>query len=266
MTAWLQREWEAFLTGVMFFTRVRVPRRIGQDPAMLNQAARHFPLVGLMVGIWAAICTGVAGLLFPPTVAVLLGMLATLWMTGAFHEDGLADMLDAFGGGYTRARTLEIMKDSRLGTFGTVALFLALSIKWAALTSLTSLTSSWLLLGGLIAAHTWSRALAISLVETMEYAREDADSKSKPLATRLGKPGLCWALVCGVSPMLGLAAWLQLPWLLLAIPLTVVAREYLGWRFQERLGGYTGDCLGATQQITEVLCYLTFLGVGKSAL
>lgn len=260
MIAWLEREWEAFLTGVMFFTRVRVPRRIGQDPAMLNHAARYFPLVGLMVGIWAAICTGVAGLLFPPAVAVLLGMLATLWMTGAFHEDGLADMLDAFGGGYTRARTLEIMKDSRIGTFGTVALFVALGMKWA---SLASLTNTWLLLGGLVAAHTWSRALAISLVETMSYARDEADSKSKPLATRLGKPGLCWALACGIAPMFILALQLHLPWLLLAIPLTLATRQFLAWRFRVRLGGYTGDCLGATQQIAEVLCYLTFLGVGK---
>ena len=261
MIPWLQHQWDAFLTGMMFFTRVRVPQRIGQDPTMLNHAARHFPLVGLLVGLWATICTGLAGLVFPPPIAILLGMLATLWMTGAFHEDGLADMLDAFGGGYTRARTLEIMKDSRLGTFGTVALFLALGMKWACL---TSLSHPWLLLGGLVAAHAWSRAVAISLVETMEYASEDLTSKSKPLATHLGKRGLCWALICGLAPLLGLAYWLKLPWLLAALPITFAAREFLAWRFRVRLGGYTGDCLGATQQIAEVLCYLTFVAVAKS--
>lgn len=261
MSTGLRHEWDAFLTAVMFFTRIRVPQRIGQDPAMLNQAARHFPLVGLLVGLWGAGTTALAAMLFPQLVAVLIGMLATLWLTGAFHEDGLADMLDAFGGGYTRQRTLEIMKDSRLGTFGTVALFLALGMKWACL---SSMTPSWLMLGGLVAAHTWSRAVAISLVETLEYAREDADSKSKPLATQLGSKGLRWALVCGVFPLLGLAIYLGSFGVLFVIPLTLAARQYLAWRFQVRLGGYTGDCLGATQQIAELLCYLTFLAVSRT--
>ncbi|CAN5911673.1 adenosylcobinamide-GDP ribazoletransferase [soil metagenome] len=262
MRAFLHREWEAFLTGIMFFTRVRVPARIGHDAEMLNHAARHFPLVGLVVGTWGAFCTGVAGLLFPPPVAVLLGMFATLWMTGAFHEDGLADMVDAFGGGYTRASTLEIMKDSRLGTFGTVALFLVLGLKWSCL---SSLTDPLLLLGGICAAHGWSRAVSISLVESLEYARDDADSKSKPLATKLGRSGLLWALLCGVAPLVILVCLSRLPALFLVVPLTLAVRQFLSWRFRVRLGGYTGDCLGATQQISEGICYLTFLAVWRFA-
>jgi adenosylcobinamide-GDP ribazoletransferase len=257
----LQHEWDALLTAVMFFTRIRVPARIGHEPEMLNHASRHFPLVGCLVGAMGALCTWAALELYPPTIAMLLGMLATLWMTGAFHEDGLADMLDAFGGGYTRARTLEIMKDSRLGTFGTVALCLALGLKW---TCLISMRQPWMLFGGLCAAHAWSRAVAISVVESLDYAREDADSKSKPLATRLGTGGLIWATSTGSAPLLLLAWQLRSPWLLLVLPVTLAARQFLIWRFRVRLGGYTGDCLGATQQIAEVLCYLVFIAVGRS--
>jgi adenosylcobinamide-GDP ribazoletransferase len=262
MSAFFKHEWEAFLTGVMFFTRVRVPAGIGGNPVMLNQSSRYFPLVGLMVGAWGAAWTGAAGLIFPPQVSVLLGMFATLWMTGAFHEDGLADMIDAFGGGYTRERTMEIMKDSRLGTFGTVALFLALGLKWACL---SSFSGSLLLLGGLCAAHAWSRAVAISLLETLEYAREDTDSKSKPLATQLGKWSLLWAVITGLVPLVSLAWLVHRPLLLLAVPVTLLARQFLSWRFRVRLGGYTGDCLGATQQVCEGLCYLVFLAVSRAA-
>lgn len=257
----LQQEWDAFLTAVMFFTRIRVPSRIGHSPEMLNHASRHFPLVGFLVGAVGALCTWSALQLYPLTIAALIGMLATLWMTGAFHEDGLADMLDAFGGGYTRARTLEIMKDSRLGTFGTVALCLALGLKW---TCLVSMKQPWMLFGGLCAAHAWSRAVAISVVESLDYAREDADSKSKPLATSLGKAGLTWAAITGMAPLLLLAYQLRSPFLLLAVPITLAARQFLIWRFRVRLGGYTGDCLGATQQIAEGLCYLVFIAVERN--
>ncbi len=254
----LAHEWDVFLTAVMFFTRVRVPSRIGHGAAMLNEASRYFPLVGLMVAGWGAVVTVAALGLWPATVAVMVGMLATLWMTGAFHEDGLADMVDAFGGAYTRPRTLEIMKDSRLGTFGTVALFLALGLKWA---SLTTMPDTMLLVGALLAGHTWSRAVSISLLATMQYAREDADAKSKPLATELGGWPLIVALACGIVPLLGFTWYAQQPFLLLALPVTLAARQFLAWRFHVRLGGYTGDCLGATQQICEGLCYLVFCAV-----
>jgi adenosylcobinamide-GDP ribazoletransferase len=257
----IRYEWDALLTGVMFFTRIRVPKRIGVDPQMLNVAARYFPLIGLFVGGCGALATGAAAVIFPIQVAVLLGMLTTLWMTGAFHEDGLADMVDAFGGGYTRERTMEIMKDSRLGTFGSVALFFVLGLKWASLSGMHEITS---LLIGIVVAHGWSRAVSISLVETLEYAREDADSKSKPLATRLGKRGLCFALSSGLLPMIAFSLWMQQPWILLAVPVTWLARQYLAWRFRVRLGGYTGDCLGATQQVSEVLCYLVWLAVFRN--
>jgi adenosylcobinamide-GDP ribazoletransferase len=262
MSALLRREWDAFLMAVMFFTRVRVPARISARHHELDQAARYFPLVGLGIGAYAGAVTWAGCWLWPVPVAVILGLFASLWLTGAFHEDGLADMVDAFGGGYTRQRTLEIMKDSRLGTFGTVALLVALGLKVACLCALfPGVVGVW----ALLAAHGWSRAVSISILRQLPYAREDADAKVKPLAKRLGLRSWLWGMGTGCAGLVGMALWLRQPWLLLAVPLTLLLRQFLVWRFRVRLGGFTGDCLGAAQQLAELICYLTFLAVLRLA-
>ena len=106
-------------------------------------------------------------------------------------------------------------------------------------------------------SHHWAH-------RSLDYVREDADSKSKPLAIRLGRAGLTWATITGIAPLLALAWFFQSPLLLTAVPLTLAARQFLIERFQVRLGGYTGDCLGAIQQISEVLCHLVFIAVERN--
>ncbi|MGF6371407.1 adenosylcobinamide-GDP ribazoletransferase [Paraburkholderia sp. 32] len=244
-----------FFTALGYFTRVPVPRWVGFEPHYLNAAARYFPLVGVLVGGFSALVYLAALRVFPASVAVLLSMAASLVVTGAFHEDGLADCIDAFGGAYTRDDALRIMHDSRIGVFGAIALVIALAIKWQTLAALPPLRAASLML----AAHGASRACAISYLATLDYVR--AAGKAKPVAQRLSRP----ALLC--SALFGLP-WLLWPngpgmpdWRFAALTCAVLfaLRFAMGRYFVRRIGGYTGDCLGFAQQIFELSIYLVGL-------
>ena len=239
-----------FLTALGYFTRVPVPRWVGFERHYLNAAARYFPLVGLMVGAVAALVYLTALRVFPASIAVLLSMAATLLLTGAFHEDGLADCFDAFGGAYTRDDALRIMHDSRIGAFGAIALVVALALKWQTLAALPPMRAVWLM----IAAHAASRTFAISYLLTLDYVR--AEGKAKPVAQRMSYAAFALAAMCG------------LPWLFwpdwkagcVCVAVLVVMRFFIGRYFVRRIGGYTGDCLGFAQQLFELAIYLTGLG------
>jgi adenosylcobinamide-GDP ribazoletransferase len=238
-----------FFTALGYFTRVPVPRWVGYEPHYLNAAARYFPLIGALVGAAGAIVYMAALRIFPPGVAVLLSMATTLLITGAFHEDGLADCVDAFGGAYTRDDTLRIMHDSRIGAFGAIALMIALALKWQTLAVLPPLYAAWLM----VAAHAASRACAISYLVTLDYVR--AEGKAKPVAQRMSRSAFGCAIVLGVP-------WLFWPqWRAGCITLLVLIalRFVLGRYFVRRIGGYTGDCLGFAQQIFELAIYLVGL-------
>jgi adenosylcobinamide-GDP ribazoletransferase len=247
---WPLAELRYFFTALGYFTRVPVPRWVGYDARDLNAAARYFPLVGAMIGALGALVYLAALRVFPAGVAVLLSMAATLAATGAFHEDGLADCCDAFGGGYGREDVLRIMHDSRIGAFGAIALVIALVLKWQALAAVPPMRAAWLM----IAAHAASRVGAVSYLVTLDYVR--VVGKAKPVAQRM-PPG---AFAC--------AAALGLPWLLwpdwraggAALAALVVLRVLLGRYFVRRIGGYTGDCLGFAQQVFEIAIYLVMLG------
>lgn len=238
-----------FFTALGYFTRMPVPRWVGFEAHYLNAAARYFPLVGVLVGGCAALCYLLAAKLFPAGVAVLLSMAATLLVTGAFHEDGLADSCDGFGGGATRADILRIMRDSHIGVFGTLALGMALALKWQTLAALPPGRVAWLL----VTAHAASRALAISYLSTHDYVREAG--KAKAVAQRPGRYALLLIGAVGLP-------WLFWPdWRLGAATLLVLLglRQLLGAWWRKRLGGYTGDCLGLAQQIFELAIYLSAL-------
>ncbi|QSN61884.1 adenosylcobinamide-GDP ribazoletransferase [Caballeronia sp. M1242] len=238
-----------FFTALGYFTRVPVPRWVGFERDYLNAAARYFPLVGAMVGGVAALVYLAALRVFPAGIAVLLSMAATLALTGAFHEDGLADCADAFGGGYTRDDVLRIMHDSRIGAFGAIALVIALALKWQSLAALSPMRA----VGLMIAAHAASRAFAISYLLTLDYVR--AEGKAKPVAQRMSAMSFATAMLFG------------LPWLLcfgwtfacVAIAVLGLLRAVAGRYFVRRIGGYTGDCLGCAQQVFEIAIYLVGL-------
>jgi adenosylcobinamide-GDP ribazoletransferase len=244
-----------FFTALGYFTRVPVPRWVGYEPHYLNAAARYFPLVGALVGGFSALVYLAALRVFPAGVAVLLSMAASLLVTGAFHEDGLADCTDAFGGAYNRDDALRIMHDSRIGAFGAIALMIALALKWQTLAALPALRAASLM----IAAHAASRACAISYLATLDYVR--AEGKARPVAQRLSGSALLCAALFGLP-------WLLWPngvgapdWRFAAVTLAVlsVLRFAMGRYFVRRIGGYTGDCLGFAQQIFELSIYLVGL-------
>jgi adenosylcobinamide-GDP ribazoletransferase len=248
----MRTELEYFFAALRFFTRLPVPAWVGHSPEQLNHAARYFPLVGVIVGAIGAAVTGLAWLILPLSLAVIAGMVATLLATGAFHEDGLSDTVDGFGGGWEKPQVLAIMKDSRIGSYGAIAAALMLLAKWNALMEL----SDEALLPAIVAAHAVSRFASTTLIHALDYVRDDAGGKSKPLAEKLGTGELLLAGLFGLSPCL----LLPYPETLVALALVVLVTWWAGRYFVRRIGGYTGDCLGAAQQLAELAFYLGLLG------
>lgn len=247
----LKREFEYFFGAVRFFTRLPVPGWVGHSAAALNHSARYFPAVGLLVGGLGALVYLAAALLWPPAVAVLLSMAATIYATGAFHEDGLSDSVDGLGGGWDKLRILEIMKDSRVGSYGVIAMGLALLGKFTLLAALDPALVPFALLAG----HAVSRFCATLLLATLDYVRDDLLAKAKPLATRLSAGALCCALLFVVFAL----ALLPLEKAIAGCLLAGLVTFWLAAKFRRWLGGYTGDCLGATQQLSEIAFYLGLL-------
>lgn len=244
-------EIERFFAALRFFTRLPVPAWIGHSQEQLDRSTRYFPLIGWIIGGMGASVTWMTSLVLPLALAVLLGMAATLLATGAFHEDGFADSCDGFGGGWHKDQVLAIMKDSRIGSYGAIGMCVLLLVKWNALVSLGPA-----LVPVLIAGHAISRAAATSLIFALDYVR-DENGKSKPLAVRLQGAEFALACVFGVLPLV-LLPWHQALQGLIA----VVVTTWLMARYTvRRIGGYTGDVLGATQQLCEAAFYLGALCV-----
>ncbi|WP_310449106.1 adenosylcobinamide-GDP ribazoletransferase [Sulfuritalea sp.] len=251
----MKRELEYFFAALRFFTRLPVPAWVGHGQDQLNHAARYFPLIGILVGIIGAGVTELAALALPIGVAVLLGMAATILATGAFHEDGFADSCDGFGGGWDKAQVLTIMKDSRIGSYAALGVGLILLTKWSALTELDAGLGPPFLAIALVAGHAVSRLASTVLIYFLDYVRDDDSSKSKPLAQRMAPHELAVAALCGLAPCLLLPLAEVLTALAAVTLSTLLAARY----FVRRIGGYTGDCLGAAQQLGEVAFYLGLL-------
>lgn len=269
----VKKEIRVFLTALMFFTRIPVPKNLGV--ADLNKSSRYFPLVGLIVGSIGALTYYGVFLLFKDSwIASFLSLGATLLVTGAFHEDGLADVADGFGGGWKKERILEIMKDSRVGAYGVIALILVLGLKVTLVSKLTDtlLTKlSYPLVTNLVdililyvAAHSVSRVMPVFFLRFMHYSREDDQSKIKPLATQISWWGLFIAMVTGLLPLvIAVLVFHFNVYLFLSLIPCGLLTLYLGWYFKKWIGGYTGDCLGATQQLNEVVFYLSVLALWR---
>jgi adenosylcobinamide-GDP ribazoletransferase len=264
---------EVRLAAVALQFLTRVPVRFSRfDPQWLQDCTRHFPLVGAGVGAFGAVVLLVAVQAWPPVVAVALAMATTVWLTGGFHEDGLADTCDGLGGAVDRARALVIMKDSRLGSYGALGLVLTLGTKAAVLTVLAQ-RQPLLAAAALVLAHAWSRTGAVALLAWLPYAGDAEHAKAKPLAQHIGPAALAAALAwCGLlawavpALLAGLAPWLdgaaaaladlQPARLLQATLAAAAVALWCGRWLRRRLGGFTGDGLGATQQWCELAVYL----------
>ncbi len=257
--SWLKKQLNLLLIAVSFFTRIPIPNWVEFDSEKLNKASRYFGVVGLLVGAMSASVFWLSQLVLPNGVAVILAIIASVLMTGGFHEDGLADTADGFGGGWKVADKLRIMKDSRIGTYGTLAVGLTLLLKWQLLVEI-ALYSPLKAAIALIVAHPLSRVVAASMIFSEQYVTEDDGSKSKPLAQYQHINDLLILCLSGFVVLACLNGVLAFV-LLLAL---VATRQLLVWGFNRQIGGYTGDTLGAAQQVSEIVCYCIILTIGLS--
>lgn len=254
----MKHEWILLLVAVQFLTRIPVPAFTHYEPDWLHQSSRHFPVVGLLVGVLCALVFWLTSSVFTPLIGAVISTVFGIKLTGAFHEDGLADTCDGLGGGLTRERTLTIMKDSRLGTYGTLGLVSALLIK---VTLLAAMPINVAIIA-LIIGHSASRLLCVSLIALLPYGGEIEHAKAKPMAQQLTR---AQAMIAGGWLLLGIMVVVSVfpttiakvgmeKWLL-ALILALIATDYMRRLLRRRLQGYTGDGLGATQQLSEVAIY-----------
>jgi adenosylcobinamide-GDP ribazoletransferase len=239
----------ALLTAVQFLTRLPVPGgHAPASPRVLRAAVRWFPLVGAAVGGITAGLAWAGAQLWPLGLALLVALAFEAWLTGAFHEDAVADFFDAFGGGMTRERTLEILRDSRIGSFGTVALIFALALRFGAAVSLALPT----LLAALIAAAALGRWLILPAMALLPPV-QGRDGLAKDVGQRIAP----WEVGLGLllaAPGVAWWAWLQPTRALIALGVLAGVLTVFLSVVRRRLGGITGDCLGC-------LCYLGQLAV-----
>ncbi len=251
----MKKEIQIFLTAIMFFTRIPCPKWVDHNAEYLKKSAKYFSLVGVIVGSVGALVFYGFSFIFSTEISLLLSMVSTIYVTGAFHEDGFADVCDAFGGGWTKEKILLIMKDSRLGTYGVSGLILILAIKFSTLRE----TPIHLIPLTIIAGHSLSRFIATTLIYTHPYVRETDDSKAKPAAKSITLSMVIVSAIFGLVPLL----FFKTPLIFLTLIPCYIAKVYLGAKFKKWIGGQTGDCAGAVQQLCEVVFYLSAIALWK---
>uniref|UniRef100_A0AB33KUI3 Adenosylcobinamide-GDP ribazoletransferase n=1 Tax=Tenacibaculum sp. Pbs-1 TaxID=3238748 RepID=A0AB33KUI3_9FLAO len=253
----IKRQIHYFLTAVLFFTRIPCPKWVDHSPEILNKSSRYFSLVGIVVGSIAALTYFASSYIFPTDISIVISMISSVWITGAFHEDGFADVCDGFGGGWTKEKILTIMKDSRLGTFGVSGLVFILAIKFLALYHLQSLSVDLILV--IISGHSISRFIATVLLYTHDYVRDIDSSKIKPTTKQMSGKSLLISAIFGIVPLF----FFQKPMVFLVLLPLLLTYLYMGHFFKKWIGGQTGDCAGALQQVSEIVFYLSLLALWK---
>jgi adenosylcobinamide-GDP ribazoletransferase len=242
----LRQQFEKFLIATQFLTRLPIPARLQTVWGMedLRDSVHMFPLVGVLVGLGASLVYATAVFCdLPPVIAAILAVATQILMTGALHEDGLADVCDGFGGGRTREEKLEIMRDSRLGTYGAIGLILSLALRIAAI---THLADPMIVAPALIAAAALSRAAMPVAMWLLPQARKDG------LAASAGRPQRGRVLVgVGVGVVMGFIC-LSVTRAGIVLMLSMISAGLILRISQRQIGGITGDVLGTMQQFLEI--------------
>jgi adenosylcobinamide-GDP ribazoletransferase len=234
-------------TAVAFLTRLPMPHPQGAMPEHFVRAHRAFPLVGAAIGgAVGLLCLASRAIGLPDLAAAALALGASALLTGALHEDGLADVADGFGGGRDVAAKLEIMRDSRLGTYGALILMVSFVAKLSALAALPD----GYVVQSLIAAHALGRGVLPLMAMSLDYARKDG------LAANAGRPDSATALTAGAIAVL--IALVALPWrdALGAALVAAACAIGMAWLAQRQIGGQTGDVLGGAEQLGETAILL----------
>ena len=254
----MKNEVRIFFTALMFYTRIPCPSWIDHSEEYINKATRYFPLIGWIVGLATALVVFGSHYIFPNAICIILSLGTSILITGAFHEDGFADVCDGFGGGWTKEKILDIMKDSRVGAYGVVGLIVLFLLKIFTLIELLNV-DIWYCLKAIILAHVISRFSAVTMIFTHEYSREDETSKIKPIAKKLTVKNFLISAVWVFPALLLFQNW----YIFLVIIPVYLMKIYLAKYFTKWIGGYTGDCLGTIQQITEIVTLLFLLALWK---
>ena len=247
----LRQQLNLWWIAVAFFTRIPVPSSVEFSQANLNRASRYFSAVGWLIGLICGAVLWAFMLVFPQDVAVLLAMVVSLLLTGCFHEDGLADTCDGLGGGWTTEQKLRIMKDSRVGTYGAAALWVSLTLKFVLLSQLLEPVLA------LIIAHPLSRIIPTLFIAVMPYVSDSDTSKAKPLAESGSWVDTAIAVGIGSVALLLVPVGSGGVGMLLAVLFVVGVLSFLF--LKKQLGGFTGDALGAVQQVSELALYLAMI-------
>jgi adenosylcobinamide-GDP ribazoletransferase len=243
-------QWQLFLLALSFFSRIPVAHNLPYSSQRMQQCGRYFPMVGAVIAALCYLSFSVLAELLPSQTALFFMIVISLLLTGAFHEDGLADMSDGIGGALSGEKRLEIMKDSRIGTYGAVSLFLALLGKFVLLTSVIEIGT--VPFGVVIAVgYISSRSIAASMIFNTTYVSNLNQSKSKSVAQSQSARELGMIVVCGAIPIV----FLPFTAMLLCFCALLLCRYLFKSWLMRRIGGYTGDCLGALQQISELMIY-----------
>jgi len=244
LRVWLIVQLKLLVCAVQFLTRIPTPSLSEFQEDWITRAARYFPLVGQIIGAVCAVVLLLAAEVWGGWIAATLAIATGVALTGAFHEDGLADTADGLGGGQTAARRLEIMKDSRVGTYGVVALVLALALKVLALGGLSTTAAAL----ALFAAHGWARAAAVVAMRLTPYALRGEAGKWKPAPQGVRSGEVLCALALAIWPLIFLPSGAIVAGLIggafPAVLLGLIARRLIG--------GHTGDVLGGIEQVFEV--------------
>ncbi len=242
----------AILTAAIFLTRLPLPSPGPLDQTLFGRAMGWFPLIGVGLGALAGITFGLLGSVgLPPLLAATLAVTLLVMITGGLHEDGLADTADGFGGGRTRDQKLEIMRDSRLGSFGGLALVLSVALRIAAL---AASPTTWAALKLLMVAGAVSRAAMVAVSHWLPPARRDG------LSASLGGPArgaTLLALVFALGVAILLLGFKALPVLAVAVGMTLAVMRLA----QLQIGGQTGDVLGTVQQVVEITVMVLMVGL-----
>lgn len=246
----MPRELKIFFTAIMFYTRFPVPKSTGYSAENLNKATKYFPLMGIIIGSLGAVVFYFSSIILPVNVAIIASLSLMVLATGAFHEDAIADFCDGFGGGYGKEQILKIMKDSHIGTYGTVGLIVLFLSKFILLSEMEVSLIPLII----IAAHAISRLNSVVLIFSSNYVRDEYGSKAKPVGEKHRIADLLIAIVFGTLPLLLLPLYV-LPVIIVILLITLI---YFRFYIHKKIGGYTGDVLGALQQISEVGVYLSF--------
>lgn len=236
-----------FLNAVQFLTLVPVRSPATLDDDWLLRAVKYFPLVGVCIGLFSALVLFLASMAWSGIVPALLAVVASIALTGALHEDGLSDTADGLGGGRSVQARLDIMKDSRIGVYGALVLGLGVALRVGALASLPPLVG----MTALLAAHSAARFPPIIVLRTLKHTGDPASAKVSYLGRPVSGGEVLFGGLVVLLALLPLAAW-SIPATMVALLLGALPVIWLCRVARRLVGGYTGDILGAVEQVFEI--------------